>query len=230
MKTNKNLYLLILNIIHSTLILGLYTFLVSYYMTGEGNIPLFLIIFVITILSVIGMWLLYILPSAKAALIILRIKSILKVIFTISFIVVLLFLLLIVQECSHSFGSNKGEVQLEDKLSIIIPFLVMIGFSIFYFVIYQIILVYIKKQKVNKPIYIMTFICNVILFIFIGLYLCFSLIEVQIGFITFSDDFLSIDNNLTKLIFIGVILLYLVYKSYLSFLLMKLVCRKKINI
>ena len=173
MEIRKNKNLLILNIIHSLMCVSLLFVTFAGGLIDSGNLFFCAVILVITILAVTGMWLLYCLPTPKAAVILFRIKSIFKVIFIIFVSFIVMILLLAALDCSYSVSGNEDGAPLAEKLKIVIPFFGIVILSVFYLVIYQILLSFIKKAIVNKPIMIMNFIFNVLLC------LCAIVIEVQ---------------------------------------------------
>lgn len=226
MKIKNNIYLLILNIIHTLMCIGIWAVTITYAMNNNDLLFVGFVIILITILAITGMWLLYSLPSSKAAVILLRIKSIFKLIFIVCLSFVIMILLLAAIDCSHSLSGNEGGAPLSSKLPVIIPFISIFVLSVFYLVIYQILLSYINKKKVNRPIMIMAFIFNVLLCLFGILLTVSSLMQVLGNAPLINFDLISELHGVIRYVFIGVLVLYIGYKGLTSFLLMKTIVKK----
>lgn len=226
MKIRKNNYLLILNIIHTLMSCGIWVITLSGSLFDGDSMIIGIAIDLITLLAVIGMWLLYALPSPKAAVILFRIKSILKLILIICVSFVVMIILLAALDCAHSLSGNEGGAPLPEKLKIIVPFLSLIVLSIFYLVIYQILLSYINKRVINKPMMIIAFIFNVILCLCGIVFTISSLLQLFGNGPIINVDLINNFRGISQYIFIVVLFLYISYKGFTSFLLMKNIAKK----
>lgn len=184
-----------------------------------ANFIITLIPLLFIIMTSISLWLLTVEKNTKAALILLRVKGILKYIYIIAASIFICFLLLIIQDCSHSIGSPDANLSFIDKAKIVYPFTLLILFATIYLVFYNIMLSIVNNENPNKAlmtIYGCLNICIIIILVVLGI---INIIKKEGIYISIVSYVINNANNFGYIVFIGMIIIYIAMLSYSIYLL-----------
>lgn len=207
----KTKLMLIVNILYS-LFAVLFT-VVSILIGFNGNIVPCVIAILLMIITIIGLWYLYLSKLPKPGITILQVKSILKYIALIVALFVILIFLVAVQDCANNIfvpGDQKTDVSPAERMRVVFPILGLMIFTTIYFVFYQIFMVMLRKDKFKKVLVLIFTILHVLLTVMIFVDLVMSIIGVS-GFIT--QVFTNNGENVNML---AKVLAYICELSYVS--------------
>ena len=207
----KNKLMLVVNILYS-LFAVLFT-IVSILINFNGNVVPCIIAILLMIITIIGLWYLYLSKLPKQGITILQVKSILKYIaLTIALFVILIFLVAL-QDCANNIfvpGDQKTEVSPAERMRVVLPIVGLMVFTTIYFVFYQIFMVMFRKEKFKKGLVLIFTILHVLLTVMILADFVMSITGIS-GFIT-----QVFTNNGENVNMIAKVLAYICELAYVS--------------
>lgn len=207
----KNKLMLVVNILYS-LFAVLFT-IVSILINFNGNVVPCIIAILLMIITIIGLWYLYLSKLPKQGITILQVKSILKYIaLTIALFVILIFLVAL-QDCANNIfvpGDQKTNVSPTERMRVVLPIVGLMVFTTIYFVFYQIFMVMFRKEKLKKGLVLIFTILHVLLTVMILADFVMSITGIS-GFIT-----QVFTNNGENVNMIAKVLAYICELAYVS--------------
>lgn len=170
---NQKIKLIILNSLYSLFAVTMLVFTIFstiVYKNSLGNAIIVIIVFLLTAITVLGLWLAIMDKTTKAGLIILRVQSILKYVFIVIMCIVMMLFIFFIQDCANSCASaitkqEPKEISPMERLRVSYIFIVIIVYATSYMIFYNIMLAIVKKEKPNKGLMLVYVIHNIVLII-----------------------------------------------------------------
>lgn len=151
-----------------------------------------IIVSLFLIMTCLGLWLLYLLPSLKPAKMILKIKSYLKYFGLVFLSFLFMMFLFTLQDCSNSsLQEPTTKVSFLSRLPILLSFLILFGFMTLYFISYQRLWKLLDTKKYNKGPYLILSIENLLLAFVFTLDMIVYLANVKAGLLYGYTSFFS---------------------------------------
>ena len=170
---NQKIKLIILNSLYSLFAVTMLVFTIFstiVYKNSLGNAIIVIIVFLLTAITVLGLWLAIMDKTTKAGLIILRVQSILKYVFIVIMCIAMMLFIFFIQDCANSCASaitkqEPKEISPMERLRVSYIFIVIIVYATSYMIFYNIMLAIVKKEKPNKGLMLVYVIHNIVLII-----------------------------------------------------------------
>ncbi len=223
---NQKIKLIILNSLYSLFAVTMLVFTIFstiVYKNSLGNAIIVIIVFLLTAITVLGLWLAIMDKTTKAGLIILRVQSILKYVFIVIMCIAMMLFIFFIQDCANSCASaitkqEPKEISPMERLRVSYIFIVIIVYATSYMIFYNIMLAIVKKEKPNKGLMLVYVIHNIVLIIAAVVLSVMNIIKKD-GVITELMNKILINNTvaMNSIGYIIVIIMLICYLGSLGF-------------
>lgn len=223
---NQKIKLIILNSLYSLFAVTMLVFTIFstiVYKNSLGNAIIVIIVFLLTAITVLGLWLAIMDKTTKAGLIILRVQSILKYVFIVIMCIAMMLFIFFIQDCVNSCANaitkqEPKEISPMERLRVSYIFIVIIVYATSYMIFYNIMLAIVKKEKPNKGLMLVYVIHNIVLIIAAVVLSVMNIIKKD-GVITELMNKILINNTvaMNSIGYIIVIIMLICYLGSLGF-------------